>query len=105
MRQLKTNDVFSMSRILKKLNINPKEIKIDATENWDEQFGIAIILKIAENAHLAQTEINDFLGSLSGMTGEEFGNLPITKSIEIIKEFKELDGLADFFGRVGQLMK
>lgn len=98
MRQLTTNDVFKMSRILKKLNINLQS-------GTDEEIGINLLVQIAENAHLAQTEINEFLGSLNNMTGEEFGNLPIKESMEIMKEFKQLDGIVDFFSLVGQSTK
>jgi len=98
MRQLTTNDVFKMSRILKKININLES-------GTDEEIGINLLVQIAENAHLAQTEINEFLGSLNNMTGEEFGNLPIKESMEIMKEFKKLDGIVDFFSLVGQSTK
>ena len=61
-------------------------------------------MKILENLHLAQSEVNDFVGDLCGMSGEEFGNLPITESIQKIKEFRSLDGLESFFEYAGQLM-
>ena len=95
MRQLITNDIFKMSRILKKL-----EIKIIAN-GTDAQFMTDLIVKVAENAYIAQDEINDFIGSLAGMTAEEFGNLPIKESIEIVKDFKSLDGVSDFFKLAG----
>ena len=98
MRQLITNDAFTMSRIIKKLNI-----KIQG--QTDEEIGMELMLQIVENAHMAQSEINDFFGSLSGMSGEEFGKLPISQSLEIIKQFKELDGISDFFKLVGLLTK
>ncbi len=97
MRQLKTNDVFLMSRILKKININ---LDINGT---DEEVGIKLLMEVAENAYLAQNEINEFFGDLVGMTGEEFGNLPIKESMAIMSEFKQLDGVVDFFKLVGQL--
>jgi hypothetical protein len=105
MRQLITNDIFKMSRILKKL-----EIKIEADTSkedkfWDENLAMGIIKKIAENAYLAQNEINDFLGDLAGMTGEEFGKLPLKETLNIIKEFKELDGISDFFKYAAQAAK
>ncbi len=98
MRQLTTNDVFKMSRILKKLNINLQS-------GTDEEIGINLLVQIAENAHLAQTEINEFLGSLNNMTGEEFGNLPLKESMAVMNEFKKLDGIVDFFSLVGQSTK
>lgn len=96
MRQLKTNDVFLMSRILKKININ-----LDS-KGTDEEIGLKLLMQVAENAYLAQSEINTFLGDLVGMTGEEFGNLPLKESMPIMNEFKQLDGVADFFSLVGQ---
>lgn len=96
MRQLTTNDVFKMSRILKKININ-----LDSN-GTDEEVGIKLLMQVAENAYLAQNEINEFFGDLVGMTGEEFGNLPIKESMAIMSEFKQLDGVADFFSLVGQ---
>ena len=96
MRQLTTNDVFKMSRILKKININ-----LDS-KGTDEEIGMKLLMQIAENAYLAQNEINEFFGDLVGMTGEEFGNLPIKESMAIMSEFKQLDGVADFFSLVGQ---
>ena len=99
MRQLQTNDIFSMSRILKKLGL-----KFEDSET-DEELVLDLIKKAAENAYMAQTEINNFLGELSGMTGEEFGKLPLKESIAIIKEFKQLDGINDFFKSAGQQTK
>ena len=113
MRQLVTNDIFKMSRIFKKINIKLDELlkedledeKTDKKDDSDEKFGIKLIQVLAENAYLAQAEINDFIGDLCGMSGEEFGKLPIKESIEKLKEFKNLDGVADFFKQVGQLTK
>ena len=94
MRQLNTNDVFKMSRILKKL-----ELKIDAdsflndkSKNSDEKFFIDIYQKV-------------LLVVWSGMSGEDLCELPIKDSLANIKEFKELDGIADFFKYASQLMK
>ena len=96
MRQLKTNDVFLMSRILKKININLE------SKGTDEEIGMKLLIQVAENAYLAQNEINEFLGGLTGMTGEEFGSLPLKESLAIMSEFKKLDGVVDFFKLVGQ---
>lgn len=98
MRQLITNDAFTMSRIMKKLNV---EIK----GQTDEEIGMELLLQIVENAHMAQSEINEFFGGLVEISGEEFGKMPITQSLEIIKQFKGLDGISDFFKLVGLLTK
>lgn len=103
MRQLTTNDVFKMSRILKRLNLSVSDIQVADGENSDQQLFLSLAVKIAENVHLAQNEANDFLGDLCGMSGEEFGNLPLTETIEKVKEFKGLDGISNFFKYAGQL--
>lgn len=100
MRELIFKDVYSMSKILKKM-----EIKIDVDGKTQEQVGAEMILRIGENLHLAEKEVNNLLGDLIGMKGEEFANLPITKSIEYYEQFKKLPGINDFLQSVGQLMK
>ena len=109
MRQLITNDIFKMSRILKKINLDikeiQKEINSDETKEDDSdlQITLSVLKMVIENAYLAQNEINDFIGDLCGMTGESFGKLPITESIKYFQELKNLDGISDFFKRAGRL--
>ena len=105
MRQLTTNDVFKMSRILKRLNLSVSEIQIADGENSDQQLFLSLAAKIAENIHMAQNEVNDFLGGLCEMSGEEFGDLPLVESIEKVKEFKNLEGISAFFKYAGQQTK
>lgn len=98
MRSLKTNDVFKMSRILKKMDLKP-----NTEGKTQEQLGAELILSALENLHLAQDEVNDFLGDLIGITGPEFGELPIEESFKIISEFKNIPGLEGFFKQAGLL--
>jgi hypothetical protein len=83
-----------MSRILKKMEIN-----INTESEEDSVVGTQLIKQIAENLYLVQNEVNEFLGDLAGV--EDFGKLPIKESLKLIKEFKELDGIADFFKSAG----
>lgn len=100
MRELLFKDVYAMSRILKKM-----EIKIDTEGKTVDQAGGELIIRIMENLHMAEKEVNNFLGDLVGMKGEEFAKLPISKSIEYFEEFKKLPGINDFLASVGRLMK
>ncbi|MFZ5352740.1 MAG: hypothetical protein ACOZCL_08455 [Bacillota bacterium] len=100
MRDLKTNDIFKMSKILKKMQLN-----IDVNGKSQDQVGAEFIKSIFESLHLAQNEINEFLGDIFGMTGEEFGNLPLEESLEYVKQFKSIPNLSNFFKLAGQLMK
>lgn len=100
LRELKTRDIFTMSRILKKL-----DIKIDAKGKTQEELGANLIKGIIENLYNAEEEINDFLANLAGMEKIEFENLEIDKTMDIIKEFKELKGIKSFLSRAGTLTK
>ena len=93
MRSLKTSDIFVMSRILKKMNID-LDIKDGMTES---QAGAMFIQKIAENLYLAENEVNEFMGELVGMSGEEFNELDIEQTFKYFNEFKNQKGLKTFF--------
>lgn len=92
LRKLKTNDIFKMSKILKKMNL-----KIDTKDKNQEQLGAEIIQMIVENLYLAQDEVNEFIGGLVGLTGEKFGELDIEESQAIFMQFKEMPQIASFF--------
>jgi len=100
LRKLKTNDIYKMSKILKKMNL-----KFNVKDKTQEQLGAEMIQSIIENLYMAQEEVNDFLGGLVGMSGEDFGELDIEESQEIIKQFKEIPQLANFFKLAGQLTR
>ena len=98
LRNLKTSDIFKMSKILKKMGL-----KVDAGEGkTQQQVGAELILSVFENIHMAEAEVNEFLADLSGMKAAEFAELPIEQTMEIIKEFKRIPGLASFFNAAGQ---
>lgn len=109
-RSLKTNDVFAASKILKKMGIkfdvttkNAEGVTVFKTQ---QQLGAEFFLQIGENLHLAQTEINAFLGSLVGKTADEFGELDlIDEALPIIQKLKENPKLANFFKLAGQFAK
>lgn len=100
MRELKTSDIFKMSKILSKINI-----KLDVKDKTQEQVGGEMILAIGENLHLAENEVNEFMADMVGITAKEFSDLPISKTIKYFEEFKNLEGIKDFFKSAGQLMK
>jgi hypothetical protein len=100
MRPLITNDIYKVSKILKKMNL-----KIELEGKTKEQLGAELMMEAFENLHLAETEVNEFLGGLVGLSGSEFGVLPLDESFEIMNQFKELPGVGTLFQRAGQLTK
>lgn len=100
MRELITSDIFKMSKILNKI-----DIKIEADEKSQTQLGAEIILQLGENLYLVEDEVNEFLGSVFGMSKKEFAGLPIPKTIEYMKKFKEIEGINEFFKLAGKQNK
>ena len=109
MRKIIFNDAYRVSKILRKIGIKVNADEMDdkgkKTDKSQNQFGSEYIQQFIENMDKADKEINDFLGSLFDMKGEEFGKLPIEESFEKFKEFKEVPQLASFFKLVSTLMK
>lgn len=107
LRKLNGNDIFKMSRILKKIDfkIDMAGIDSESTENMQINLGINMVKNMLENLHLAQDEVNEFLGSLVGCTGEEFGNMDLDEVADIITEFKDMVKNSNFFTAVFKLMK
>ena len=102
MRALKFNDVYKMSKILKKIKVS-EEIELEG--KTQTQVGVELFSGVIENLDKAQSEINEFLGELVGISGEEFGNLPPDEFVKHIEDFKNQPGLDVFFKVAGRLMK
>lgn len=97
MRPLKTLDIYAMSKILKKLNV-----KLDVNEKTtQQQLGVQMFQRVAENLHLADSEVNAFLAEMVGIKAKEFNELPIEDTLKIISLFKEQKGLASFLKLAG----
>lgn len=107
MRDLETNDIFKMSRILKKMALDIDLKGIETKDKTDEQVGLEVVARIIkralENLYMAQDEVNSFMGDLIGITGEEFGKLPIEESMKSFIEFKGKMP-KDFFKLAGKMI-
>lgn len=112
-RSLRTGDIFKMSKILKKLGLKVqttyKEVNEEGEEvvktKTQEQIGTEVLMSVVENLHLAEEEVSGFLGGLVGLSGQQFSELPLEETVQIIKQFKTLPGVASFLQQAGQLTK
>lgn len=95
LRALKTGDFFKMSKILKKM-----ELKIETKGKTQEQLGAELILKVMENLHMAEKEVNQFMAGLCGLSVEAFENLEMTELMSVFEQFKEMDGVKSFLSKV-----
>lgn len=105
MRKLGMRDIYPMSKILKKLGLKLNSLNDDGTKKSQTQLGAEMILSVAENIHLVQNEVNELLGSLVGITGEEMNELDLEDGLTIIALFKNQKGVANFLKSAGALTR
>ncbi len=119
MRSLTLGDVFTVSRIIKKMGLTiptiPKApvIPADATaeekaalqadiEHQQKELGLALTLRVVESAGSAEGEVTAFLADLVGMGAKELAALPLEESMQVVMAFAQQPGLSGFFGLVGK---
>lgn len=106
MRALKTKDIFPMSKILKKLDVkitlDLNKFKGKSQEQAGQEFMLGLLKTALENLYQAENEINSFLAELVGMNTDEFSELPIEDTLEIITLFKNQKGLSNFLELAGK---
>lgn len=100
MRNLKLKDAFTVSRILKKMQIRPN-LSDGITQ---EQLGADLIFKFVENIGEAEDEVLAFIADLLGIKVDELKEKDFDELIAILEEFKNLKGIQGFFTQVGKLM-
>lgn len=98
MRKLKTSDIFKASKIIKKMNLN-LEIKDKMTQ---QEAGVYLIKQLAENLHLAEKEVNEFMADLIGISAKQFADLSISDSMKYFNQLKEQEDLLSFLSLAGK---
>ena len=94
MRKLKTDDMFIISEIADKMDLN-----LDVKGKSQEQVGADLFLQIVKKIHKAKVEINALISGLTGKTKEEISEQPLNETIQQIKEILGQDGVLDFLKR------
>jgi len=105
MRTLKTADLFSLSRILKKMNVKEdiKKVSKNVTGLTEENkakaeqaMQIDLLMIFVENIGSAEKEINKLLADLTGKTAKEIEDLGLTELISLFKELMSQEGVGSF---------
>ncbi|AAK78044.1 hypothetical protein BJV85_000100 [Clostridium acetobutylicum] len=104
MRNLKTSDLFSLSRILKKMNIKDELKRLAANitgtpkerKKAEKELEIDMIMLFIENISNAEQETYKFLADLSGKTPQEISEQAPKETISMIKEVFSKEGFNDF---------
>lgn len=97
-RELKHADIYKLSKILKKMNLKTQvEDGASATA-----VGLTLFQSFAESLYLAEKEVNEWFGSLVGKTSEEMADAPLTLTIDILKQLKEVEGISNFLSQASK---
>ena len=99
-RELKGKDIFALSKIVKKIDLDLSSLKIDIKDNYST--GISFMKAIFENLHLAEKEANDFFASLTGLTNAQVADLNINEYLGIVNKLKENKEILGFFKSAGK---
>ena len=105
MRQLITSDLFTLSRILKKMGVRnavaslakdtsgmSKDEKAAAEQNLSVQIPLIFI----ENMGNAEKECYKFLASLTGKTPDEIEHPPAGNTLDMVNELFAQEGFGSF---------
>jgi hypothetical protein len=104
-RKLKTSDLFSLSRILKKMNIkddikglakNVTGLSKEQKKKAEQEMEIDLAMLFFENITNAEQEIYKFFGDISGKKPEEIADQPPKDTLNMIKELINQEGIGSF---------
>ena len=98
MRELLNDDLFLISEILDKMDINIPDIR-DKTgaEKSDKTYGMEIIMSVVKNIHLAKDQVNTLISNLTGKTKEEAAVMKLSETVKTIKEIIAKEDFKSFF--------
>lgn len=106
MRNLKTSDLFSLSRIIKKMNVKEdlRNLAQDVTgftkeekEKLNKTLQIDLLMLFVENLGSAEQEIYKLLGDLQNKSTKEIEAMDLDKFMELMKELLAQESLAKLF--------
>lgn len=106
LRELRGDDVFTLLEIFGKLNIQDDIVEMfNGVETTDmtviqergKKLMTSLVSKLLKNISVVKTELNGFLGELTGLSAQEIGELGLATYFGLIKEFVAKPELKDFF--------
>lgn len=106
MRNLKTSDLFTLSRIIKKMNIKDeiKALAKDITNLPDEEkkkaeqaLQVDLTMLFVENIGSAEKEIYKLFADLNNTTAKEIEDMDLNKFMEVIEGLFKQESLGSFF--------
>jgi len=110
MRKLKTTDIFSFCRTVKKLGIKDKIKSLSQEANsaqdvWDNGFNIIWELFDAATENNGEASLYDFLAGPLEMKPKEIRELDLDKLLPMLQQLAAENNLVGFFKSAAGLMK
>lgn len=108
MRNLKTSDLFTLSKIVKKMNIKNdiKSLAKDITGLTEDEkikaeqtMQIDLVMLFVENIGSAEKEIYNLFADITSKTAKEIEDMDLDKFIELITELFKQDGISNFLSQ------
>jgi len=102
-REIIFDDIYEFLKIIEDVKIN---LAISTDDQGKNKFaiGVEFIKLIIANFYTAREKTDKFLGSLVGLSGEEFGKLPLKKSAPVLSAFIKEAKEADFFALFSSIL-
>lgn len=104
MRSFITKDIFTLSRLIKKLDIakdiQAAIVKITNKNKNDDSLnalGVELFMALFDCLDRGEKDLVAFFADLAEVTPEEFQNMTLKQLGEFIHELKNMEGLTDFF--------
>lgn len=105
MRELGMKDIYYLSEILDKMDVdidlNKLADKAKVSGDAQAYVGGQLMLLLLRKAYKAKNEVNAWLASLTGKTPDEISALKFTEMKSLLAEVSKLDGLNEVFQSAG----
>jgi hypothetical protein len=95
-REIIFDDIYEFLKIIQDVKID-LEVKTEDQNKNKFTTGIEFIKSTIANFYTAKEKTNTFLGSLVGLSGKDFGKLPLKDSGKVLRTFIEVAKDAGFF--------
>jgi len=109
-RGLKFKDLFPVSRIIKKLDLDLSGLDLDTegkskdeVEQQQKEAGLQVFMQIGSRVGDLEEELTTLVGDLIGMTPKEAGDLDLEDLLAVVKEIGAKTPLQAFFTQAASL--
>lgn len=106
-RELNGSDIFYVSAILDKANLNTdklaskmQDVKAKNKDKKDadnSELGLIFVMEIFRNIHKCKKEFNDWLADLLSIEKDEVLKIPLVQYGQLLKQLQSIEGLTELF--------